>query len=297
MDNQQHYQTVYDIYTGILKNNETFAPGKDAEVAYDFTCPEYAVLKEKYHLEEIAGKGSDFDRSVRLLHHFAPRLKHKSNYDNHIPINALDLLEYCYEKTDVGINCLNKSKILQECCMALGIYARRVCIMPYSIYDCDNHVVTEIFDRKRNKWIMLDCTTGGYYINQQGTPLSCLEIREHMKEQLPCSMIFARQKRTDMDWLFKKNLWINSYMAKNMVYFYVDQISAFGDVRKTFAVVPEHLDALKREAGQRMYIIRNAKKYGLTDEDVEIFKKRILSKDAVLEVFDSMSLWSSPIKA
>lgn len=296
MTNQEYQQELYDIFTGILKNNETFAPGKVDRVEYDFTCPEYQVLKERYHLEEIAGKGSDFERGVRLLHHFAPRLKHKSDYDNHIPINALDLLEYGYEKPDVGINCLNKSKIPQECCMALGIYARRVSLMPYSIYDSDNHVVTEIFDRKRNKWIMLDCTTGGYFINGQGEPLSCLEIREHMKEQKPCSVIFRRQKKSDIDWLFRKNLEDNSYIAKNMVWFNVDKHSAFGRHGEVFYVAPVHFDPLKSRIDQMQFIVRNAEKFGLSEAFVKSYQKRIPDPNMVVELSDASALWSSPIQ-
>lgn len=69
----------------------------------------------------------------------ALRLKHQSDYNNHVPCNSLDLLAYCFEKPDVGINCLNKAKILAECCLALGIYARRRGGMPCSPYDGDNH--------------------------------------------------------------------------------------------------------------------------------------------------------------
>ncbi len=54
--------------------------------------------------------------------------------------------------------------------------------LPYSPYDFDNHVVTEIFDRKMNKWIMLDPTTNGYFIDENKTPLSMLEIRNKFKD-------------------------------------------------------------------------------------------------------------------
>lgn len=165
-------QQLYNIYSGILCNNQKFYEGKKTEIQYIFDCEEFQLLKQKYHLEDIAKTGSDFEKALRLLHHFAPRLEHKGNYDNHIDCNALSLLEYCYNKKNVGINCLNKSKILEECCLAIGIYARRVSIRPYSPYDFDNHVVTEIFDRDVNKWIMLDCTNDGYCIDENKIPLS-----------------------------------------------------------------------------------------------------------------------------
>ena len=138
-----------DFYCGILLDSATFAPGTAAPHLYRFDCPEFGTLRERYPIERIAGKGGDFQRALRLCRYLAPRLRHESDYDNHVPCNSLDLLDYCFEKQDVGINCLNKAKILAECCLALGIYARRTGMMPASPYDCDNHVVTEVFDRDR----------------------------------------------------------------------------------------------------------------------------------------------------
>lgn len=55
MGNEEN-KTLYDIYRGILCNNQSFQLGKQAQVEYRFDCPEYAELKEKYHLNEIARK-------------------------------------------------------------------------------------------------------------------------------------------------------------------------------------------------------------------------------------------------
>ena len=60
-------------------------------------------------------------------------------------------LDYSLDKPEQGINCLNKAKILEEVCLALGIYARRVRFLPYSPFDFDCHVVTEIYDRSQEK--------------------------------------------------------------------------------------------------------------------------------------------------
>ena len=155
-DNALFQQNLFDIYTGILFNNQSFAAGPGAgEITYDFACPEYRTLVERYGIDRTAGEGTAFDRSVRLLHWMAPRLTHKGDYDNHVPVNALDLLEYSLDNPAQGINCVNKAKILAECCLALGIYARRAHLMPYSPYDGDNHVVTEVYDPEKG-WVMLD---------------------------------------------------------------------------------------------------------------------------------------------
>ena len=43
-ENLQVQQILFDIYSGILFNNQTFADsGEKAEITYDFTCPEYTA--------------------------------------------------------------------------------------------------------------------------------------------------------------------------------------------------------------------------------------------------------------
>ena len=217
------------IYRGILFHNQTFADGdSDARIQYDLSCTEFAVLREKYGLEKIAGKGSDFTRAKRLLHYLAPRLHHSSWYDNHVPCNALDLLAYSFENPEQGINCLNKSKILAECCLALGIYARRVSIMPFSPYDFDNHVVTEIYDRQLNKWIMLDATTDGYFVDENEVPLSLLEMRDKFANDAFITFVLSTSRLTDLKKLQQKYTYYNAYICKNLFYFSAERENRFG---------------------------------------------------------------------
>lgn len=111
---QEMNKQILDIYRGILFNSQEFESGNTEEVTYEFDCSEFEDLRSKYDLVKIAGKGSDFIRSKRLLHYLAPRLTHSSWYNNHIECNALKLLEYSLNNPEHGINCLNKSKIFDE---------------------------------------------------------------------------------------------------------------------------------------------------------------------------------------
>ena len=77
-------------------------------------------IRDFHYLNEIAGNGTELEHSVRLLKYLAPKLTHSAWYDNSVPCNGLALLEYSLEQPEHGINCLNKSKILEECCLALG---------------------------------------------------------------------------------------------------------------------------------------------------------------------------------
>lgn len=227
-ENLQIQKNLFDIYSGILFNNQEFAPGEKAEITYDFNCPEYKTLIERYGIDKIAGEGTAFQRAERLLHWMSPRLKHKSDYDNHIPFNSVDLLDYSLDKPEQGINCRNKSIILTECCLALGIYARRVYIMPYSPYDGDNHVVMEIYDPEPGKWVMLDPSADTYFIDKNGVPLSLLEIRDNYANRRYAAAVEAGADTSDQDALWKENIGYNAYIGKNLTWFIVDGINGFG---------------------------------------------------------------------
>lgn len=266
-----YHQTLTAVYSGILFHNQSFEEGQDHDISYQFDCPEYMELKEKYNLAKIAGSGSDFERVKRLLFHFAPRLTHSPMYDNHIEINALKLLEYSLDNPEQGINCYNKSKILGECCLALGIYARRVFIMPYSPYDCDNHVVNEIYDREMEKWIMVDLTFGAYFVDENRTPLSLLEIRERLANNRFIAFVTEDDSLDDLDALRESHLDADSYFAKNLFYFRLDQVNKFGEGDEYLTVCPEHYSVNRSRAANIHYRLKQYPEY--YNENREEFEK------------------------
>ncbi len=254
---QEVEQEKLDIYRGILFNNQEFESGITQEIFYEFDCPEFEELRSKYDLVERAGDGSDFTRAKRLLHYFAPKLTHSPWYDNHIECNALRLLEYSLDNPEQGINCLNKSKILVECCLAVGIFARRVLIMPYSPYDFDNHVVTEIYDRELQKWIMIDLTTDGYFIDETRTPLSLLEMRSKFANAEFITFVFSTDDLTDIEKLRAEHYYYNTYFCKNLFYFQVEQYSTFGEKNKYLNFIPHHFSVKETRLANLNYLINN----------------------------------------
>lgn len=243
-DDDSYLQSTEEIYimeAGILYNNFEFADGKDIEITYDFSDDDYNVLKEKYNLEKIAGDGSEFEKAVRLMNEFAPRLTHKSDYDNHIEIRALPLLEYSLNKKSNGINCRAKAQILNEMCLSLGIFSRKVWIMPNSRYDGDCHVVNEVWDSSLNKWVMLDITNNEYWIDENSEPLSILEIRTKGANQEFCTPVVIGEETKDVQKLKEKNIGDFLYIMKNMVYMgYKDNYTA-DENGTTYLLFPENL--------------------------------------------------------
>lgn len=243
-DGDSYLQSTEEIYimeAGILYNNLEFANGEDIEITYDFSDDDYAVLKEKYNLEKIAGDGSEFEKAMRLMNEFSPRLTHKSDYDNHIEMKALSLLEYSLDKKSCGINCRAKAQILNEMCLSLGIYSRKVWIMPNSRYDSDCHVVNEVWDSSLNKWVMLDITNNEYWLDENSEPLSVLEIRTKGANQEFCTPVVVGEKTKDIQKLREKHIGDFLYIMKNMAYMEYNDNYTAGESKIIYLLFPEKL--------------------------------------------------------
>ena len=274
-------EQMQDVFSGILFQHQEFEIGETVEIVYEFQCPEFAELREKYDLLKIAGKGSDFVRAKRLLHYLAPRLTHASWYDNHIECNALRLLEYSLDNPEQGINCLNKSKILVECCLAVGIYARRVSIMPFSPYDFDNHVVTEIYDRTLEKWIMLDPTTDGYFVDEERVPLSLLEMRDKFANGAFLTFVRVRDSLKDIRKLRQKYAQNNMYICKNLFYFNVERYATFGEKGEYLFLVPMCYSIKRTQLANLQYRIDHLpEEY---EEYCKQLRERMAHMDSILE--------------
>ena len=118
----QSKEEIYIMESGMLLNTMDYAEGEDYELFYDFENAEYPKLLEQYGILETAGEGSEFQKAMRLMDEYAPRLTHKSNFGGNVEFKALPLLEYSLDNPSQGINCRLKSQILNEMCLALGIY-------------------------------------------------------------------------------------------------------------------------------------------------------------------------------
>lgn len=283
------FEPLYNVYRGILNNNRKFQTGESARIGYQLDCAEYRTLREQYQLARIAGKGTDLERSVRLLKYLAPRLIHSPWYDNSVPCNGLALLEYSLNQPEHGINCLNKAKILEECCLALGIYARRVHILPYSPFDSDSHVVTEIYDWAQKKWCMLDPSTNGYLVDENGVILSVLEAREKMADAEFVTFRKATGRGTDLQKTARRNREQNTYYAKNLFRIQVDAVCGFGGEDVRLNLTPEHFSVRQWSIARANYRIMMAEEYARTESGFElekhlqIFRKGLREAEAMQE--------------
>lgn len=241
----QSPQAIYTMEAGIIKGLSEFQTGEDHAITYDFDNAAYSELLAGYDIATIAGDGSEFEKAKALMNEFAGRLAHESYYDNHIDSNALALLVYSLDNKAHGINCRAKAQILNEMCLALGLYSRKVWINPYSVYDSDCHVVNEVWDAQLNQWVMLDITNNHFWVDAAGKPLSILEIREHIANQTFCAPVTPDDDLKDLHTSLQKNYGTFLYIAKNMVYMYYCTDNSTGETASFYILLPEKCDLNK----------------------------------------------------
>lgn len=288
-------QTIVNLYLGILNNYSDFSEETDARLSYDFAAEGLKELKTRYNLGRIAKSGTSFEKAVRLLRHFSPRLTHDSFFDNHVECNALELLSYSFDKKERGINCLNKAKILAECCLALDIYARRVFINPFSPFDFDSHVVCEIFDEKTDKWIMLDPTTNGYFVDENLTPLSAVEIRNNFIAARFQTFVSSSGRGKDLQKTKLRNDDVNFYFLKNCFRLSFEEYNGFGKKSGSVCLVPKNYSVTKNEELNRKFRIENTPKeylHFLAAQEKYLSETNHASEPTGFTV---KSLYSSPI--
>lgn len=250
----QSTDQLYIMETGILYNERVFQPGQNLKIKYEFNNEEYAGLLNKYDLAEQAGDGSEFEKALALMDEYSGRLYHESYYDNHIDLNAMDLLDYSLDNRKQGINCRAKAQILNEMCLALGIYSRKLWINPNSVYDQECHVVNEVWDSDLKKWVMLDITNNFYWVDGNGTPLSVLEIRDHLANQEFCTPVAPDDDLKNLERSRERNYDNLLYIAKNMAYMYYCVENTVGESDEYFFLIPkaweedDNITCISREA-------------------------------------------------
>ena len=218
-----------DIYTGILKMFDAFESStvNGFHFFYDFENDHLAELNEKYRLSVIAGHGNDLTKAINLLHWVSENIYHKGNYDGRIPNNSIALLNYSYQEgQDRGINCRSLSTVLTECCLSVGIHARTIHIMPCSPYDGDNHVITSVYSKESQNWVMLDPTYDCYLFSNAGNALGIFELRKMLSNkdhvQFNDEVNYNGQKH---EHIHEKIL---EYYSKNLFYFWCREHNTFG---------------------------------------------------------------------
>jgi len=258
----------YDIYTGMLKmmSNFTRKATYTPNFSYDHEHPKLDELKDTYNLTQIAGTGGELPQAINLLNWLSSNTFHNGDFDNSIPFNAIDLLNYTFgQGIEKGVNCRALAKILTECCLSIGLKARTIYIMPFNPYDDDNHVVTIVFINELDKWIMLDPSYNAYMMDENGTILSPWEARQLLADQKCVKLNEGYNYNGDYtgENSGETHEYYIKYIAKDLFWFFCAERSTFGadggDSAEMLAVAPLGYDIKEYFVSNIEYRI---KKYG-----------------------------------
>ncbi len=246
------------LHCGLLRLYDEFDPLQDKLApSFEYECshPELDQLREKYQLDRVAGTGNDWSKALNLMKWITEHVSHRGDITSalpevckSLPMNALGLLEYSFEKgQDHGISCYMLAIVLTEACLSLGLKSRIVSLNPLNPYDYDNHLVAVVWCANFSKWVMVDPSYNGYLRDDRGEVLNPWEVRDLFcrHKTIVCNDELAHNgvKHSSEDYL--------RYIAKNLFYIQSPTFSGFNSTMTSekpwLILTPKHFDVCKRE--------------------------------------------------
>jgi hypothetical protein len=96
------------------------------------------------------------------------------------PWNALEILKPHSDGKPIGGFCQQFNVVFLQACESFGLIGRAVSIGAgdHGLAIRSGHEVVEIWSNEFAKWIYIDGQAGWYFVDERGTPLSLLELRE-----------------------------------------------------------------------------------------------------------------------
>jgi hypothetical protein len=152
-----------------------------------YAAPDHVKLRElleEIPLEEIAGAGSDAAQAVALMRWVHSLTKHSPNPPRPKQLDAVYLIRLCRERGQ-RLNCWLFATILNDIYLALGFASRIIHLNPVAEKPRESHVVTCVYLRDVERWVLMDPDMRGYIVDEQGTPIGVREVRARLSSGLP----------------------------------------------------------------------------------------------------------------
>jgi hypothetical protein len=251
------------LLTGALKVFSDFTCSTEGfHIEHDIDHPKYALLNSRYHVVEVAGKGSAFSKAANLLRWVHDHVLHNGGAKDveFVPKDSLSILDYAFGKgQEFGVYCRLQAIVFTECCLSIGLLARTIHCLPFSPNDFESHVVSMVYIDELGKWILFDPGNNAYFLDESGKALSPLEARQRLADNR--ITVNSDLLPEDMRNIDEKTAWYKHYMAKNLFYIKFSSINTFGtdlvEGQKTYHLVPRGFDVRDREVAYCEYAIRN----------------------------------------
>ena len=145
-----------------------------------------AEIRDYFQLDTLfAANAPTWDKALAVARFVATNIPHNNQRIQPEQRNAIALWEYT-KNVEPAFNCRLHSIMLYELLSSIGLEARYITCLPMDSNDTDCHVVNHVWLPELGKWAMLDSDMGGNYAtDENGTPLSLLEIRERYIGEKP----------------------------------------------------------------------------------------------------------------
>ncbi|MGB2982807.1 MAG: transglutaminase domain-containing protein, partial [Candidatus Bipolaricaulia bacterium] len=208
-----------------LRRHPGFAPLKTQPAwdgVIDYAPPANPILsefRETHALDAVAGEGSEMERLVRVMQWAHGLTTHAPNPSRPDRMTGLYLTRLALDEGK-RFNCWMFATVLNDAYLSLGFASRIVHLWPHRENPNESHVVTNVYSRELEKWVLMDADMCAYVTDEQGIPLGPDEIRERLIRRAPLYVSDTIQMAY-ASWLGKpllKRLYL-WYLSKNLFRF------------------------------------------------------------------------------
>ncbi|WCT13098.1 transglutaminase domain-containing protein [Mucilaginibacter jinjuensis] len=203
-------------YVAILAKSQPYHRGESQSFpAFTYQSPDdphLTELRKNYHLDSIAGKGSEVTRVLRLLQWFHDEVPH----DDVKPLDVLtakNIIE-TYRSTKYAAGCYPLSIAMNEIFLSMGIKSRSViCFSAKYPTPEGGHVINSVYIDSLHKWIYVDPQDNAYVKDEKGNFLSITEVRERLIDGRPLVLNATANYHHVPD---KKEVYLYQFMAQHL---------------------------------------------------------------------------------
>ena len=172
-------------YNHLLKQNAEYSSDSVYKLEFKYSEPNevgLVELREKYHLEEAMGVGSELEQIISLAKWVKLNTIHDGAHVYDDDRNAMSIIEKCKNEKK-GVNCRMIGITMMEVYLSMGFNARYLTCTPIGFDFKDCHVVNAVYSNDLSKWIFIDASVGVYIVDEDGTPISPDDFRIKLVDQ------------------------------------------------------------------------------------------------------------------
>jgi len=174
--------------------------------------PQLTALRLTYHLDSVAGTGTEADRAIRLLEWFHNQVPHADVVN--IPVLTAQTIISNYREKKAGQGCYPLSIAMNEIFLAMGFKSRSViCFSNLYPEPEGGHVINAVYIDSLKKWIYMDPQDNAYVKDERGRLLSIEEVRTRLIDGRP---MFLNATANYHNKPTKKGEYLYKFMAEHL---------------------------------------------------------------------------------